>query len=153
MGWLMRETLGYMITFTTYGTWLQGDKRGYVKNATIYPSNENLMRANKENQSGRTIRLSADQREIARKAVLAEAASQQQRILALSVASSHVHIVAEYIPKPIGAIVAYYKKATRLALKDVGHNGKLWTKGYDKRFCFDKATLDQKIHYVQSHNT
>ena len=148
----MRKTLGYMITFTTYGTWLQGDKRGYVKDAKIYPTNETLMRANKENQSGRTIWLSADQREIASKAVLVEAVVQQQQIFALAVSSNHVHIVAEYIPKPIGTIVAYYKKAIRLALKDVGHNGKLWTRGYDKRFCFDKATLNQKIHYVQSHN-
>jgi hypothetical protein len=27
----MVKTLGYMITFTTHGTWLQGDERGFVK--------------------------------------------------------------------------------------------------------------------------
>ena len=36
----MEKTLGYMITLTTYGTWLQGDKRGYVKNGITYLSNE-----------------------------------------------------------------------------------------------------------------
>jgi len=28
---IMARMIGYMLTRTTYGTWLQGDKRGYVK--------------------------------------------------------------------------------------------------------------------------
>jgi len=31
----MREIIGCMITWTTYGSWLQGDKRGYVKDGKI----------------------------------------------------------------------------------------------------------------------
>jgi len=27
----MARMIGYMLTWTTYRTWLQGDKRGYVK--------------------------------------------------------------------------------------------------------------------------
>jgi hypothetical protein len=34
-----------MITFTTYGTWLQGDERGYVKNGRILPGDETLKSA------------------------------------------------------------------------------------------------------------
>ena len=34
----MAKTLGYMITWTTYGTWLQGDERGYVKDGNICPA-------------------------------------------------------------------------------------------------------------------
>ena len=87
-----------------------------------------------------------------RKAITEEAQLQDQRIYALSVQSNHIHIVAEYTQLPISKIVAYYKKSARLALKTAGHNGKLWTKGYDKRFCFDKAVLEQRIKYVQDHN-
>ncbi len=28
---IMASMIGYMLTWTTYGTWLRGDKRGYVK--------------------------------------------------------------------------------------------------------------------------
>lgn len=28
---IMMGMIGYMITLTTYGSWMQGDKRGYVK--------------------------------------------------------------------------------------------------------------------------
>jgi len=27
-----------------------------------------------------------------------------------------------------------------------------WTKGYDKRYCFEKSTLADKIKYVNNHN-
>lgn len=138
-----------MITFTTYGTWLQGDERGYVKNGEIRPENKVLMQANRESQLQGPVKLSRGQQRVVRQAIIREAESQGQSIYALSVQATHVHIVAEYIPQPISKIVAYYKKAARLALKAMGHNGKLWTRGYDKRFCFDEASLRQRIKYVQ----
>jgi len=148
----MAKTLGYMITWTTYGTWLQGDERGYVKNSRIYPANKALMQANRQLQLQGSVKLSKHQQRIVRQAISKEAVLQGQRIYALSVQSNHVHIVVQYIPQPIYKIVAHYKKAARIALKAEGHNGKLWTRGYDKRFCFDEMTLNEKIKYVQSHN-
>jgi len=141
-----------MITWTTYGTWLQGDGRGYVKNGQTHHGNKALMQRNKKSQSRDMIKLSRNQQQVVRKAIAEEAGFQDQRIYALSVQSNHVHIVAEYTRQPIGKIVAYYKKSARLALKAAGHNGKLWTKGYDKRFCFDRTALEQRIKYVQNHN-
>ena len=148
----MAKTLGYLITWTTYGTWLQGDRRRYVKDGTICPANENLLQANRDLQIQDTIKLSKTHQDMVRDAIVKEASLQKQRIYALSVQSNHIHIVAEYIPQPIDKLVAYYKNAARIALKAIGHTGKLWTKGYDKRFCFDKQTLEQKIRYVQNHN-
>ena len=141
-----------MITWTTYGTWLQGDERGYVKNGKTYQGNKALKQRNKNLQSQDMVKLSRKQQQIVQKAVTEEAELQNQHIYALSVQSNHVHIVVEFTHQPISKIVAYYKKAARLALKAEGHNGKLWTKGYDKRFCFDRTALEQRIKYVQDHN-
>ena len=140
-----------MITWTTYGTWLQGDKRGYVKNGQTYHGNKALMQRNKKLQAQDMIKLSRNQQQVVRKAIAEEAELQNQHIYALSVQSNHVHIVVEYTMQPISKIVAYYKKSARLALKASGHNSKLWTKGYDKRFCFDRAALEQRIKNVQDH--
>jgi REP element-mobilizing transposase RayT len=148
----MANTLGYMLTWTTYGTWLQGDKRGYVKKGETLPGDKKLLEANKNNQSEETVRLTPQQKKIVHEAILNQADAIGQKVLALAVYSNHVHLVAEYIPKPVCDIVAYYKKAARLALKEVGISGKLWTTGYDKRYCFDKKTLEQKIKYVQDHS-
>jgi hypothetical protein len=47
---MTKELIGYMVTWTTYGSWLQGDKRGYVKNGTILPANDKLKSANRKQQ-------------------------------------------------------------------------------------------------------
>jgi REP element-mobilizing transposase RayT len=151
-GYIVAKTLGYMITWTTYGTWLQGDERGYVKNGRILPGDETLKQANEQLQVQDKVVLSKAQQQVVRQAIIKEAQSQNQRILAMSVNATHVHIVAEYNPQPIDNIVGYYKKTARLALKDTGHEGKTWTKGYDKRFCFDQETLQHRIKYVQNQN-
>jgi len=38
----MARMIGFMATWTTYGSWLQGSKKGYVKNGTILPANADL---------------------------------------------------------------------------------------------------------------
>jgi REP element-mobilizing transposase RayT len=148
----MAKILGYMISFTKYGTWLQGDERGYVKDAIIRPENERLKQANKQSQVQDAVRLSETQQKAVCEAILKEASLHDQRIFALAARPTHVHFVAKYIPVPISRVVAWYKSAARLVLKNSGHKGKLWTRGYNKKFCFDQATLEQKIKYVQNHN-
>ncbi|MFA5554529.1 MAG: transposase [Phycisphaerae bacterium] len=148
----MPNTLGYMLTWTTYGTWLQGDKKRFVKDGQILQGNEKLLEANKKAQTGCTVRFSGPQKKLVRQAILNESKSIGQKILALVVYSNHLHLVAEYVPKPIANIVAYYKKAGRLVLKETGVTGKIWTKGYDVRYCFDRETLQRLIKYVQNHN-
>ena len=147
----MAKTMGYMITWTTYGTWLQGDERGYVKNGKILPASEALRQTNKQSQSQEAIRLSKLQQQLVQKAILKEAQNQGQRTYALVVQSNHVHLVVEYIPRPLSETVARYKNAARLALHAMGHKGRVWSGGYDKRFCFDQKTLAQRIKYVQDH--
>ena len=148
----MAKTLGYMITWTTYGTWLQGDERGYVKNGTIRPESKVLRETNKQLQRQAAIRLSKAQRKLVHEAIIKEAERQGQPIYAVAVRSNHVHLVAEYIPQPLSTLLAYYKRAARLALHTTGLDGKVWAKGYDKRFCFDQATLEKRIEYVNSHD-
>ena len=142
-----------MVTWTTYGTWLQGDKRGYVKNGKILPQNDNLLRANKANQKYDTIKLSPRQKKVVHDAIIKESSIIGQKIFALAVCSNHVHLVLDYFPKPISDIVAYYKKAGRLALKEMGLTGKIWAKGYDKRFCYDEIILNRRIKYVKNHDS
>ena len=111
----MPKTIGYLITWTTYGTWLQGDERGYVKDGKVYPADKVLNEANKRLQSQNAVGLSMVQRKLVHDAIMNEATIYNQHLFALAVQSNHVHLVAEYTPIPIEKIVAYYKKAGRLA--------------------------------------
>ena len=148
----MPNTLGYMLTWTTYGTWLQGDARGYVNNGKICSENICLRIANETSKTQSSIRLSDSQRQLIKEAILNKAESVRQAVHALTVRKDHVHLVVGYTPVPIPKIAAIYKAAARMALKEYGFQGKLWTKGYDKRFCFDAETLKRRIKYVEKHN-
>jgi len=98
------------------------------------------------------VRLRRKQKEIVRDAFVAAARRFKQKIHAIAVCLNHVHIVCEYVDVPIGVLTGYYKNAARVALKAEGFEGKVWTKGYDKRYCFDEKALFARIAYVEKHN-
>jgi len=60
-------------------------------------------------------------------------------------------MVVGVIDKPIETAVARYKRAATKALRSKGITGKVWTKGYDKRFCFDQKALRERVKYVEGH--
>ena len=147
----MGKIIGYMITWTTYGTWLQGDKRGYVKDGKILRENDTLLQSNLKRLKNPATRLDTEHCAIVRRAVLNKAKEIRQHIYAIAVCSSHVHIVAERTNESIEKVVSFYKNAARLALRSNGFIGRIWTKGFDKRFCFNREELENKIQYVASH--
>ena len=150
---IMARMIGYMLTWTIYGTWLQGDKRGYVKEGEVLGENRRLSEANQGRLKGRARRLDKRDKIVVRDAILSEAKRLGQEILAISVCSNHVHVVVNCIDEPLEVAVARYKKAGRVALRETGFEGRVWTRGYDKRFCFDEASLEDRIRYVQGHDS
>ena len=149
----MAKMIGYMVTWTTYGTWLQGDKRGYVKNGAVLGSNARLKESNKKSQAEGAIVLNSEQRKTVREAIEKEAERIKQKIYALAVCSKHVHMVVNYIGGGIEKKVGRYKNSARVALNSCGYNGRIWTKGFNKRYCFDEKALKQMIDYVQRHES
>ncbi len=147
----MGKTLGYMVTFTTYGTWLQGDKRGFVKNGKILEVSKGLEQANKKRQSGKKVTLKKEQCEIVRSAILQEAERIGENVLAVSVQSKHVHAVIEGGGRPVDMVVNRLRTAAYYALRERGFEGKVWTRGFDKRFCFSEKDLDARVDYVNKH--
>ena len=148
----MGKLLGYMLTWTTYGSWLQREKKGYVKDGKVLGENPKLREANIESQAGNSVTLTNEQQRIVRQAILSQARKLGQKIYSIAVCSNHVHVLAEYISDPIKEVVGYYKSAARIALQKNGFVGRVWTKGYDKRYCFDKKSLKNRIDYVRRHN-
>ena len=147
----MHKTLGCLLTWTTYGTWLQGDENGYVKDGITLKANTPLANANKKQLRKDPVILTPKKRKIIENAIRKKAVEIGQQIYAIAVCLDHVHIVVGYTTKDIGLIVRYYKVAGQRAIQDDGLTGRLWTKGFDKRFCFDKLALHRRINYVNKH--
>jgi len=85
-------------------------------------------------------------------AVVKEAQRFGQEILALAVCSNHVHLVVSSGSESIENTVSRYKNVATIALKKTGLTKRIWTRGFDKRFCFTDEELTQKIEYVRRHN-
>jgi len=148
----MGKMVGYMVTWTTYGTWLQGDKQGYVKDGSVLKENRGLREANKRKLKNKAVRLGKREREEVKKAITQSALNWGQCVYAIAVCSNHVHVVVSYTERDIGRCVRDYKNASVLALRRNGFVGKVWTSGYDKRYCFDEKSLCARAAYVEKHN-
>jgi len=131
-----------MATWTTYGTWLQGYKKGYVKNGTILDANPKLEQSNKEQLKHDKIKVPENLRTIVKNAILKEAQEIGQKVYAITVCSNHVHIVVDSIGARCGYSVGRFKKAATKELRKYG---------FDKRYCYDYEELEKKIKYVQRH--
>jgi len=147
----MARMMGFMATWTTYGSWLQGSKKGYVKNGTILPGNPQLEKSNRALLKHDQINISKSLRIIDKNAILKEAKEIGQKVYAIAVCGNHVHIVVESISKTCGYSVGRFKKAATEELRKYGYNDKGWTKGFDKRYCYNQQELEAKIQYVQRH--
>lgn len=148
----MPKTIGYMLTWTTYGSWLQGDERGYVKEGRILDGDKKLVDLCEKFQKGRMVKLRDDEKDIVRQAILNEAERIDCTIEALSVCSNHVHLVTRYFPEAVGQTVSRFKNVTSFALRKHGRADRIWTRGFDKRFCFNNEDLNRRIQYVKNHN-
>jgi len=149
----MSKIAGYMVTWTTYGSWLPGDERGYVEDGQILPGNTYTLKRNMNRQKSSTVRLNAQERKIVRQVILAEAKRIGHKIQALAVCTNHIHLLAEPHSESIADTVGRYKSITTRVLWQHGRKGRIWTRGYDKRFCFTKEELLRRVQYIENHNT
>ena len=141
-----------MVTWTTYGTWLQGDERGYVKNGQILPADDNLKSVNEKQQKFETFKLNSNHKQIVKDAILAGAKIVNQEIIALAVCSNHIHLLVKASAESIEKVVHRYKCSATFALRRDGVQGEIWSEGFNKRFCYTDEEIEQKIKYIQRHN-
>jgi len=142
---------GYMVTWTTYSSWLPGDKRGYVKQGKIMPGDPKVLKASQSLQKSATVTLDSEQKAIIRRTILQEAERIGHTIEALAVCTNHIHLVARPCEKSIESIVSRYKNIAMFALRKDRPVRRFWTRGFDKRFCFNEKSLNQRIEYVKRH--
>jgi len=146
----MPRTLAIMITCTTYGTWLRGDRRGYVEDGRILPPNPELHAADAARLKHPPFtfppdRLLGTAEAIARSLV----DRKQQRVLAIAMQTWHVHVLVAATTVAVPDLVKCLKDAARYHLRP---GRPIWTTGYDKRFCFDVPIVFARAEYIEKHN-
>lgn len=113
---IMSKTTGYMLTWTTYGSWLPGDPRGYVTEGKILAGDEKMLERNRKRQKFPAVTLNAKEKEIVEQTIRSEAERLDHKLEALIVCSNHVHLLARRHAQSIEEIVGRYKSLTTRAL-------------------------------------
>ena len=139
-----------MVTWTTYGNWLQGDKRGYVKNGQILPGNKNLYLANQRQQKSPSVKLDSNQKRGVENAILKEAEKVGQNIFAIAVCANHVHLVVEVSTESIEKVVHRYKRSATFFFARWGWIAKYGQADSIKGFASQRKNLKTKSNMRKS---
>lgn len=146
----MRSTLGIMLTMTTYGSWLRGDRRGWIDDGRLMPPLPELEAADRRRMLHSPFLFPRERLHdvggfIGRSLAMRLATP----IFALHVGTWHVHLVVGVQPSDVPATAKCVKDAVRYGLQP---GRPIWTDGCDKRYCFDETALRTRIRYVERHN-
>ncbi|MEW4489806.1 hypothetical protein AB1L42_17115 [Thalassoglobus sp. JC818] len=143
--------LATMFTFTTYGTWLRGDQRGWVQHGQVYSENPQLEASDRARMKHAPFYFDEDQWfEIGDKIGTQLTQRSDVKILAMAIRSWHVHFLVSASCHEPGVIAKCAKDAVRYHLRP---GRPIWTTGYDKRYCFDEQTVFNRVRYIERHNT
>ncbi len=146
-----RRALATMFTFTTYGTWLRGDQRGWVDEGRTLPPDPLLEESDRQRMKHDVCLFPRDKWQDIGYAIGRSLIDRLElRLLALTVQSWHVHFVVGITDRDVGDIAKCAKDAARYHLRP---GRPIWTDGYDKRFSYDEPGVMSRILYVERHNT
>jgi REP element-mobilizing transposase RayT len=143
--------IGYLLTWTSYGSWLQGNRRGWVQDGQVYSDSVCIEGVNAEKLKSKPVVLTELQQSIVYDSIIDHAVERSQQIFALAVAGNHVHLLIEECDEKAGRLAARYKNVAVRELADDFKGRKIWTKGFDKRFCNDPDDLHKMVEYVRGH--
>jgi hypothetical protein len=89
------QALAYFITWTTYGTWLPGDKRGWVKAGIhgIQNPNPELEEKARSLMVEHAVVLTIEQRDIIEQTIIKHCQIRNWTLHAVNALTNHIHVV------------------------------------------------------------
>ena len=152
----MNEVSAYFLTWTTYGTWLPGDSRGWVNRhrrhgEIVDPPSPVLESYARGLLKESPILLTPMMRRAVATAIQKTCSEFGWELHALEVRSNHVHVVISAHNISTGKAIGLLKVRSRRAL-EVTVSGvrrqRWWTKDGSKRILKSQPSLDAAIQYV-----
>ena len=153
----MSEIPVYLLTWTTYGTWLHGDERGWVDrhNASpgmdYHPGNPGARLAAIRRTKGRKVILAVHARHVVTSAIEEVCRWRDWRLIAVNCRSNHVHVLVRTDGTGPQHVMNQFKSYATRALRQVGLAGpeRIWTRGGSRRYITSRASLRSAEQYVR----
>lgn len=155
------------ITWTTYGTWLPGDPRGYVSNTLLpggaYERKRNqrgtpcgqddpaTLAAARRFQEHATVWLTQTESRVAAEAIRQAAVERDWVILRAACMANHIHSLITNCPADGPAVRRVIKGVSSAALSEAaGAPRRWWTRGGSDRYLHDQAAIAAADRYIHN---
>jgi len=150
----LSEPLAYFLTWTTYGTWLPGDERGWVKrHGVLEAASRGLERHAELMQLESSFTLSVAQRRIVEQTIARHCEIRGWHLWICRALSNHVHVVLAAKGLNPDDVLAQFKAWCTRMLKAANpldsKRCQVWTERGSTRFLNDEGSLEQAILYVR----
>lgn len=155
----MADPLAYFLTWTTYGTWLPGDERGWVERPGQFrPPDASRQADARSLLTEEACLLNSDQRRIVEETIAKHCILRGWHLHVVNCRSNHVHVVVT-APVPPGIVREQFKAWCTRRLKEQQRTEnagtprqvrlKWWTERGSARWLNDEDSLAEAIHYVR----
>jgi REP element-mobilizing transposase RayT len=150
----MSTPLAYLLTWTTYGTWLPGDGRGWVdkhKPGLIQKPNPTLQIAARNRMKEPPVILNSHFRQVVAETISQTCDIRDWTIHALAVQSNHVHVVIctpNTAPKQAMGVLKANSSRVLNKKTHCQNRKRWWTEGGSVRYLNTKNTVLAAIEYV-----
>ena len=142
--------IAYFLTWTTYGTWVPGDDRGWTERKFgKRPPDPARARAARSLQKEPPVTLTPSQRALVDGVIRDHARRREWALHAVNVRTNHVHVVltaASHAPKVAGEQLRGWG-TRRLKAAHPGREN-WWTEGGSAQLVFDEDDLAEAVRYV-----
>jgi len=145
------EPIAYLITWTTYGSWLPGDKRGWHcwGEGEVQPSNKLFVEMAASEMKETAFTLSSDGREIVEQTISRHCNFRSWTLCAVSARSNHVHVVVTAPGCDPKTVRNQFKAWCTRYLKPCSRGReRFWTEGGSCRWINHEDDLESAIVYV-----
>jgi REP element-mobilizing transposase RayT len=149
--WNAGEPLAYFLTWTTYGTWLPGDDRGWRRKGErgVQPSNPFLVEMARSRMKEKEFTLSHLQRRLMEQTIRRHCEVRRWALHAVNARTNHVHIVVTAVGYRPEAVRDQFKAWCTRALKEAGaERDRFWTEGGHCEWINAEAGLESVLTYV-----
>ena len=153
----------YHAIFTTYGTWLHGDPRGFrtrhhrehiegdYKQPPPPGTYDKLATYSKSILKHPPVTLDDATRGIVGEAIVAYLACDGARLAELAVAATHVHLLAGLAAKQHRKVLGDVKRHVWFVLRDRGESRRIWAKGFKVVPIRDQKHWLSAQRYIAAH--
>ena len=150
------EPLAYFLTWTTYGSWLPGDERGWVaKPGEFLPPDAHLEQASRSLMTEPPLILDSTQRELVENTIADHCRHRGWHLHAVACRTNHVHVVVTAPGRAPEDVMDQFKAWCTRRLKEPLESSEprtvranWWTQRGSKRWLNDHESLAIAMEYV-----